>query len=129
MGMWKTKGGTEIPIADMDDGHLLNAHRMMCRKLYEICKTLDAGILVPKTSMEDFDAKMFAMMGIAGFLKLEIDKRGLDSLADLPEHRYLAFLSKQAEYEVSRSAYIAYCEERGEPTYDTPALVHVWGGG
>lgn len=28
---WKTKDGEEIPIRDMRDGHLLNAHRMLRR--------------------------------------------------------------------------------------------------
>lgn len=90
--VWTTKDGREIPVKDMEDRHLLNAHRMVCNQAARCKETLDFGLSIfapsPDTmAADDCDRIMDEAMDLlfvakawTGIFEEEIAHRGLTPL-------------------------------------------------
>lgn len=106
VGKWTMKGGEKIAIADMGDQHLLNAHRMMCRRLIELIN-----INRRKQYADDdepaaigiayYDKKACRAMDKERELKTEIALRGLTPLVETPSDDWLEELENEMAIPVS----------------------------
>ena len=67
MGKWTTKDGTELLISEMSDKHLINAHRMLGRLIWEMEEAVNR-------KRNDPDWEGFAAMNIDTHILVKLFK-------------------------------------------------------
>lgn len=106
--IWTTKDKHRIPISEMADSHLLNAHRFMCRQMREVDKVdREQGkfTVAIGPGAVTLELRMLGMIGKVKELEEEIERRGLEALVAMPQTE----VWKQLERDIVRAQYKAYC--------------------
>lgn len=102
MGKWKTKGGTEMAIADMGDSHLLNSHRMVCKRLIELIninyrKQYADDDEPARIGIAYYDRKACDTIDKERALNADIARRKLTPLVETPEDDWLTEVKREME--------------------------------
>lgn len=116
VGAWIQKDGTKIAIADMTHSHLLNAHRMVCRRMAGLVEANEERKLATIISKYDdgLDIVAHQCSRKAKELESEIERRELSPLVETPQDK----LFMQLERDVVKAQYEAYCSDHALPTGD-----------